>query len=315
MTDSSCHEAWTPKPHHHTVHNDQHSSYMCEHCSRLTPPSPPVKVYIQTLSTWSKKPMHHLCHCRTFDHCHASSCAGCSARHTPHCLLLPSIATWCLQDSWDRFVEANWAPTLRSAFGTHWKHTVGSEVPAMLQLSQHPGRQLTDMKSSTSWSKHDPNATSSHSAGRPQSSPAFSSVLTPQCASLIPNSAPMNSQPDQLGTSSNRTGTMNEWADIFDQCKTAVGGSDPSQGVLGQQEDPRAFASFMPGPGGAYTGPPNVVFQTAKSLNSEDAEDCMFGDSDDEGAEPSSNGGAQRLPYFGGIADWPVKQIPHLSVS
>lgn len=53
MTDTSYHEAWISKPHHHTVHNDQHSSYMCEHCSRLTPPSPPVKVLLHPYSTVS----------------------------------------------------------------------------------------------------------------------------------------------------------------------------------------------------------------------------------------------------------------------
>ena len=56
MTDTSYHEAWAPKPHHHTVHNDQHSSYMCEHCSRLTPPSAPVKVSSTTLH----KSMQHV---------------------------------------------------------------------------------------------------------------------------------------------------------------------------------------------------------------------------------------------------------------
>lgn len=56
-TDTSYHEAWAPKPHHHTVHNDQHSSYMCEHCSRLTPLSPPVKVFTYTQHN---KPLHHV---------------------------------------------------------------------------------------------------------------------------------------------------------------------------------------------------------------------------------------------------------------
>ena len=223
------------------------------------------------------------------------------------------------QDSWDRFVEANWAPTLQIAFGKHWKQTVGSEVPAMMQLSQHPGRQLTDSKSpSSSWSRHDPNASTSHSAGRlPQNSPAFSSALNPQYANAnaSQNSAPMGLQVHQRTAGNNRNGAMDEWADIFDQCKTAITGSDPSQGGPGQQEDPRAFAGFMPGPGGAYAGPPNGAFESAKSLNSEEAEDCMFGESDDEGCHSSGNGGPQRLPYFGGIADWPSKQMPHLPVS
>ena len=107
---------------------------------------------------------------------------------------------------------------------------------------------------------------------------------------------------------------MDEWADIFDQCKTAISGSDPSQGGHGQQDDPRAFAGFMPGPGGVYTGPANGAFESAKSLNSEEAEDCMFGESDEEECHSSSNGGPQRLPFFGGIAEWPVKQMPYLPV-
>lgn len=107
---------------------------------------------------------------------------------------------------------------------------------------------------------------------------------------------------------------MDEWADIFDQCKTVISGSDPSQGAQGQQADPRAFAGFMPGPGGAYTGLANGAFESVKSLNSEEAEDCMFGESDDEECHSSSNGGPQRLPFFGGIAEWPVKQMPHLPV-
>ena len=223
----------------------------------------------------------------------------------------------CLQDSWDRFVEANWAPTLRSAFGKHWKQTVGSEVPAMMQLSQHPGRQLTDTKPSpsSSWSRHDPNASASHSAGRlSQNSPAFSSALNPQYASPSQNSAPVSSQVHQQTAGNNRNGSMDEWADIFDQCKTVISGSDPSQGAQGQQADPRAFAGFMPGPGGAYTGLANGAFESVKSLNSEEAEDCMFGESDDEECHSSSNGGPQRLPFFGGIAEWPVKQMPHLPV-
>ena len=238
---------------------------------------------------------------------------GQSSSRTSFCSLLPGITTRhdCLQDSWDRFVEANWAPTLRSAFGKHWKQTVGSEVPAMMQLNQHPGRQLTDMKPSpsSSWSKHD--ASASHSAGRlPQNSPAFSSALNPQYASTSQNLAPMSSQVHQQTAGNNRSGTMDEWADIFDQCKTAISGSDPSQGAQRQQEGPRAFAGFMPGP----AGPTNGAVGSAKSLNSEEAEDCMFGESDDEECHPSSNGGPQRLPFFGGIAEWPVKQMPHLPV-
>ena len=187
----------------------------------------------------------------------------------------------------------------------------------MLQLSQHPSRQLTDMTPSTSWSRHDPNATSSRSAaGRiPHNPPAFGAMLNPQYASAGPGSVPMNPQVNQQVAGSNGNGTIDEWADIFDQCKTAASGSDPSQGGSGRQDDPRAFTSFMPGAGGAYTGPPNGAFETVKSLNSEEAEDCMFGDSDEEGGQSSVNGGAQRLPYFGGVADWPVRPMPHLPVS
>lgn len=323
MTDTNYHEAWTPKPHHHTVHNDQHSSYMCEHCSRLTPPSPPVKVSTQTADTYLRHAQwdhYHLLFGLLLLVIRAMHCAqDLSSSHTSCCPLLPGITPCrgCLQDSWDRFVEANWAPTLRSAFGQNWKQTVGSEVPAMMQLSQHPSRQLTDMKPSpsSSWSRRDPNASASHSAGRlPQNSPAFSSALNPQYASTSQNSAPMSSQVHQQTAGNSRSGAMDEWADIFDQCKTAIDRSDPSPGAQGQQEDPKAFAGFMPGPGGTYTGPANGAFESAKSLNSEEAEDCMFGESDDEECHSSSNGGPQRLPFFGGIAEWPVKQMQHLPV-
>ena len=58
MTDSSYHEARTTKPHHNSVHNDQHSSYMCEQCSRLTPHAPPVKVCLKvTLTTTGVLPV------------------------------------------------------------------------------------------------------------------------------------------------------------------------------------------------------------------------------------------------------------------
>ena len=181
----------------------------------------------------------------------------------------------------------------------------------MLQLSQNPGRQLTDMNPSTSWSRQDPSATAHHPAGSlDQASPAFRGILTSQSAVAGTSSVAVGSQASQQAAGSSRHGTMEEWADIFDQCKTAVNGTDKGQG--GQHPDPRSFASFMSRPTGSYVTPENGAFETVKSLNSE--EDCMFGDSDDEGVQSSGNA-PQRLPFFGGIADWPVKQMPHLPVS
>lgn len=180
----------------------------------------------------------------------------------------------------------------------------------MLQLSQNPGRQLTDSNPSTSWCRQDPIAAANHTAGSlDQTTPAFRGILTSQNPTGT-NSAAVGSQANQQAAASSRNGTMEEWADIFDQCKTAVNGTDKGQG--GQHPDPRSFASFMSRPTGSYASPANGAFETMKSLNSE--EDCMFGDSGDEEGQSSGNA-PQRLPFFGGIADWPVKQMPHLPVS
>ena len=122
----------------------------------------------------------------------------------------------------------------------------------------------------------------------------------------------MGSQGHQQATGASRPNTMDEWADIFDQCKTAVNGTDPNQGVS-QQGEAQPFGNHVAGPQGSQTGPAGG-FESLKSLNYDDAEDCMFGESDDEGAQSSGNG-PQRLPYFGAIADWPIKQMPHLPVS
>ena len=222
-----------------------------------------------------------------------------------------------LQDNWDRFVEANWAPTLRSAFGKRWKHTVGNEVPAMLQLSRQNGRQNTDMASSTSWSRQDPTASSSHAVGSADQTPhTIQATLSPQAAAAAPSSAPSGLQLTEPAVDSTRNGMMDDWADIFDQCSIAVNRSDPNHMGSERQQDPRSFAGFMPGPPGSRAGPVNGAFESIKSLNSEEAEECMFGDSDDEEEGPQSgNNGPQRLPFFGGVADWPVKQMLHLPVS
>ncbi|KAL0029838.1 hypothetical protein WJX77_003070 [Trebouxia sp. C0004] len=224
-----------------------------------------------------------------------------------HCSRL-TLHSPTVKDGWDQFVEANWAPTLRSAFGNHWKQTVGSEVPAMLQISRHPGRQLNDLDSSASWKRSDPTS----SAGGPsQGSAAFKALLNPQFASAGGSAGPISSQSNQQPSGSNRHNAMDEWADIFDQCKTAVNGTDVNQGSSQQEEAPaQPFINHMGGQQGPFTATTGA-FDSFKSMNYAEAEECMFGESDDEGL-PSSSNGSQRLPYFGAIADWPIKQMPHL---
>lgn len=172
----------------------------------------------------------------------------------------------------------------------------------MLQISRHPGRQLNDLDASASWSASDPSD---------QGSAAFKAVLGPQFASAGGTSGSMGSQGKQQPTGNSRHGTMDEWADCFDQCKTSGNGTEPNQGSR-QQDEPQAFANHMAASPGSYPGPTGP-FETLQTLNHEEAEDCMFGESDDEG--PHVINGAQRLPYFGAIADWPIRQMPHLPVS
>ena len=107
---------------------------------------------------------------------------------------------------------------------------------------------------------------------------------------------------------------MEEWADIFDQCKTAVNSTDSNQGPSQQDEAPsQPFGNHTSGLQGSYIGSAGA-FESFKSMPYEDAEDCMFGESDDEGPPMGSNGN-QRLPYFGAMADWPIKQMSQLPVS
>ena len=181
----------------------------------------------------------------------------------------------------------------------------------MVQISRHPGRQLNDLDSSASWSRSDPTS----SAGGPsQGSAAFKALLNPQSASAGGNAGPISSQSNQQPSGSNRHNTMDEWADIFDQCKTAVNGTDVNQGSSQQGEAPaQPFINRMGDQQVSFTAATGP-FESFKSMGYAEAEDCMFGESDDDGP-PSSSNGSQRLPYFGAIADWPLKQMPHLPVS
>ena len=181
----------------------------------------------------------------------------------------------------------------------------------MLQISRHPGRQPTDLNSSASWSKSDPTG----SAGKAdQGSATLATLLSPpQFASAVGNAGPTGSQSSQQASGNNRHNTMDEWADIFDQCKTAVNGTDSNQGSSQQDEAPsQPFGNHTAGLQGSYTATAGA-FESFKSMQYEDAEDCMFGESDDEGP-PSSSNGNQRLPYFGAMADWPIKQMSQLPV-
>ena len=181
----------------------------------------------------------------------------------------------------------------------------------MLQISRQPGRQLNDLDSSASWSRSD--ATSS-AGGPSQGSAAFKPLLNPQFASAGGNAGPVGSQSNQQPSGSNRHNTMDEWADIFDQCKTAVNGTDANQGSRQQEEAPAQPFTNRMGAQRVSFAAPTGAFDSFKSMGYAEAEDCMFGESDDEGP-PSSSNGSQRLPYFGAIADWPLKQMPHLPVS
>lgn len=178
-------------------------------------------------------------------------------------------------------MEANWAPTLEAAFGQHWQHTAGSEVGAMLKVGrQQPSGPVgtSDMSAQhratnhmLSNQNHQPvsngsleYASSPDAFRKPEAELGFVSALGDQPAAAQPNCS-----------------SMDEWADIFDQCKTAMNGTGQNQAARVPHDQLPIFNVAMTPhlyvpPGGSMT------FESTKSIDSEDVEDCMFGSDEDE---------------------------------
>ena len=106
-----------------------------------------------------------------------------------------------------------------------------------------------------------------------------SEVLKP----LEDDSGSVNSDSSQQATAQPSHSTMDEWANIFDQCKTAMNGAGPNQaGRVPHDQLPIFNVAMTPH---LYVPPGSMAFESVKSINSEDVEDCMFGSDEDDSPE------------------------------
>lgn len=101
---------------------------------------------------------------------------------------------------------------------------------------------------------------------------------------LQDDSGSINSDSSQQAAAQPSRSTMDEWADIFDHCKTAMNGTGPNQAARVPHDQLPTFNMAMTPhlyvpPGGS------MAFESVKSMNSEDIEDCMFGSDEDEPPE------------------------------
>lgn len=118
------------------------------------------------------------------------------------------------------------------------------------------------------------------------------------------------SDTSQKSTAQPNRSTMDEWADIFDQCKTAMNGAKPTQEArVPYDQLPLFNRALTPH---LYTHPDAADFQTVGSLNSDDDEDCMFGSDEDE--SPELRGIKVTGLFRNGVDDWSRPQVQVLHV-
>lgn len=186
------------------------------------------------------------------------------------------------QDGWDLFVDANWAPTLQAAFGQHWQQTGGNEVGAMLKVGrQHPSTQLgTTDTPLQPWSEDHRLSTHHHH----HTSNGYESPPSEAFQPLEDDPGSISSDGSQQAAAQPSQDTMEDWANIFDQCKTAMNGAGPNQATRVPHDQLPLFNVAMTPH--LYVPPAgSMAFESIKSINSEDVEDCMFGSDEDEPPE------------------------------